>query len=234
MRLSSNLRRYRWVVFACWLLALVPSLYLALTQSDHLTGGGFEVAGSQSLHVQYQLEDHFPEQGASPLALVAAPRADASYDDMNEAVAQLEQASPAGAQRHGGAQPAQPPPAAGPAVRGLAAAGLQQHRRGRRRTQAAAEGRRRRATSRARPTTAGSSSTSSGRARSARPPRPAPSTTSPQAEQLEPADRPDRPARGVRFAGGRGDPAGARRLHRRGDHGRGLPAVDGHHACRCS
>ncbi|WP_431237944.1 hypothetical protein ACQ86B_25505 [Mycolicibacterium aichiense] len=66
MRLSSNLRRFRWLVFTCWLLALVPSVYLALTESNHLTGGGFDVAGSQSLHVQYQLEDHFPDQGASP------------------------------------------------------------------------------------------------------------------------------------------------------------------------
>ena len=91
MRLSSNLRRFRWLVFSCWLLALVPSVYLALHASNHLTGGGFDVAGSQSLHVQYQLEDHYPEQGASPLALVAAPRADASYEDMNSAVAHLEQ-----------------------------------------------------------------------------------------------------------------------------------------------
>lgn len=93
MRLSSNLRRFRWLVFASWLALLVPALYLALTQSNHLTGGGFEVAGSQSLHVQYELEDHFPEQGASPLALVAAPRADATYDDVNAAVAQLERAA---------------------------------------------------------------------------------------------------------------------------------------------
>jgi uncharacterized membrane protein YdfJ with MMPL/SSD domain len=91
MRLSSNLRRYRWAVFAAWLLLLVPAIYLALNQSGHLTGGGFEVEGSQSLHVQRELEGHFPDQGASPLALVAAPRADASFDDMNAAVAQLEQ-----------------------------------------------------------------------------------------------------------------------------------------------
>ncbi len=70
----------------------MPALYLALTQSNHLTGGGFEVSESQSLHVQYELEDQFPDQGASPLALVAAPRADASFEDMNTAVAQLEQA----------------------------------------------------------------------------------------------------------------------------------------------
>jgi uncharacterized membrane protein YdfJ with MMPL/SSD domain len=90
MRLSSNLRRFRWVVFAAWLLLLVPSVYLALNQSSNLTGGGFEVAGSQSLHVEYETEDHYPDQGASPLALVAAPRADASFEDMNAAVAQLE------------------------------------------------------------------------------------------------------------------------------------------------
>ncbi len=90
MRLSSNLRRYRWAVFAAWLLLLVPSVYLALNQSSNLTGGGFEVAGSQSLEVQYAVEDHYPDQGATPLALVAAPRADASYEDMNTAVAKLE------------------------------------------------------------------------------------------------------------------------------------------------
>ncbi|MGV0625716.1 MMPL family transporter [Mycolicibacter minnesotensis] len=91
MRFSSNLRRFRWVVFTGWLLVVIPSLYLSATQSGHLTGGGFEVTGSQSLHVQYEVEDHFPEQGASPLALVAAPRADATYRDMENAVALLRQ-----------------------------------------------------------------------------------------------------------------------------------------------
>src|SRR6476646_6896423 len=90
MRLSSNLRRYRWAVFAVWLLLLVPAIYLALNQSGNLTGGGFEVEGSQSLHVQRELEQHFSDQGASPLALVAAPRADASFEDMNDTGSQLE------------------------------------------------------------------------------------------------------------------------------------------------
>lgn len=66
MRLSSNLRRFRWAVFGAWLLLLIPSIYLAVNHSSNLTGGGFEVEGSQSLHVQYELEDHFPDQGASP------------------------------------------------------------------------------------------------------------------------------------------------------------------------
>ena len=111
MRLSGNLRRHRWLVFACWLLALLPSIYLALTQSNQLTGGGFEVADSQSLHVQRQLEDHYAQQGASPLALVAAPRADATYDDMNAAVTQLEQAAQQVPSVEVVANPAQPAPA---------------------------------------------------------------------------------------------------------------------------
>src|ERR1700712_4890058 len=65
MRLSSGLRRFRWAVFVVWLLLLVPALYLGMTQSSHLTGGGFEVAGSQSLYVQQELEEQFPDPGAS-------------------------------------------------------------------------------------------------------------------------------------------------------------------------
>ncbi len=87
MRLSSNLRRFRWVVFTGWVLALIPAIYLTVAQSGHLTGGGFDVAGSQSLRVHDELEAHYPDQGTSPLALVAAPRADASYEDMNAAAA---------------------------------------------------------------------------------------------------------------------------------------------------
>jgi heme transporter len=91
MRLSRNLRRFRWLVFTGWLLALIPAIYLTMTQSGHLTGGGFEVAGSQSLRVHDELEAHYPDQGTSPLALVAAPRADASYEDMNAAATFLQQ-----------------------------------------------------------------------------------------------------------------------------------------------
>ncbi|MGP0077569.1 MMPL family transporter, partial [Mycobacterium sp.] len=91
MRLSRSLRRYRWLVLAGWLLALVPAVYLAMSVSGNLTGGGFEVAGSQSLMVHDQLEDLYHDQGASSLALVAAPRPDASYQDMNDAVALLRQ-----------------------------------------------------------------------------------------------------------------------------------------------
>ena len=41
MRLSSNLRRYRWAVFAAWLLVLAPAVLVSLHESNKLTGGGF-------------------------------------------------------------------------------------------------------------------------------------------------------------------------------------------------
>jgi len=89
MRLSGLLRRWRWAVFAIWLLLLVPSVWLAVSQSSNLTGGGFDVGDSQSLHVQYEVQDHFPDQGASPLALVAAPQPGASAADITGAVEHL-------------------------------------------------------------------------------------------------------------------------------------------------
>ncbi|HEU4363674.1 MAG TPA: MMPL family transporter [Mycobacterium sp.] len=110
MRLSSNLRRFRWLVFTGWLLTLLPAIYLAVTQSGQLTGGGFEVRDSQSLQVWYQLEDHYPDQGASPLALVAAPRADASYQDMMSAVALLERTAAEVPSVAVVPNPTQPPP----------------------------------------------------------------------------------------------------------------------------
>ena len=111
IRLSGSLRRHRRLVFGCWLLALVPSLYLTLGGSNNLTGGGFDVAGSQSLQVQREIEDHFPGQGSSPLALVAAPRADATYADMADAVAELEQAAQEVPSLSLVDNPGQPPPA---------------------------------------------------------------------------------------------------------------------------
>ncbi len=124
MRLSGTLRRHRWLVFACWLLAVLPSIFLAMTQSDQLTGGGFDVADSQSLHVQNQLEEQYAEQGASPLALVAAPRADASYDDMAAAVAQLEEAARQVSSVELVADARTAGAGAGPPLRGVAAVGF--------------------------------------------------------------------------------------------------------------
>ena len=227
MRLSSNLRRYRWAVFAAWLLLLVPSIYLAMNQSGNLTGGGFEVEGSQSLHVQRELEQHFPDQGASPLALVAAPRADASFDDMTAAVAQLERIAAEVPSVKVVPNPQQPPPQPDrPYVVTLqldfnntgavdVAKQLRQKvgingdqpgeiENGKVKLYVIGQG------------ALGAAATLGHQARHR------------AGRAVEPSDRPDCFARGVRVAGGGGDAAGAGHLHRRGDHGAGLSAVDVH------
>ena len=81
-----------------------------MTQSGHLTGGGFEVPGSQSLAVHDQLEAHYPDQGTSPLALVAAPRPDASYEDINAAAALLQRIAGEFPGVTEAPNPTQPPP----------------------------------------------------------------------------------------------------------------------------
>ncbi len=82
MRTSDYLRRYRWLTVAVWLILIVAAVGLVAGRGEKLTGGGFEVAGSQSLKVHDAMETGFREQGASPLALVAAPRPDATVSDM--------------------------------------------------------------------------------------------------------------------------------------------------------
>ena len=76
-------RRRRWVL-AGWIAVLVLALPLASRQTDHLTGGGFDVPGSQSKAVSDALQSDFADktggitvalearQGASPAARAAA------------------------------------------------------------------------------------------------------------------------------------------------------------------
>lgn len=91
MRTSDYLRRYRWLTVAVWLILIVSAVGLVVGQGEKLTGGGFEVDGSQSLTVHDAMETGFREHGASPLALVAAPRPDATVADMTAAVDYLKQ-----------------------------------------------------------------------------------------------------------------------------------------------
>ncbi|MFD6195273.1 MMPL family transporter [Mycobacteriaceae bacterium NPDC060252] len=91
MRTSDYLRRYRWLTVAVWLILIVAAVGLVVGQGEKLTGGGFEVTGSQSLKVHDAMETGFREHGASPLALVAAPRPDATVADMAAAVDYLKQ-----------------------------------------------------------------------------------------------------------------------------------------------
>jgi uncharacterized membrane protein YdfJ with MMPL/SSD domain len=54
-------RRRRWVV-AAWVAILICALPFAAKQTDHLTGGGFDVPGSQSQTVSEALQNDFGSQ----------------------------------------------------------------------------------------------------------------------------------------------------------------------------
>ncbi len=81
-------RRRRWVV-AAWVLIVLLALPFASKQTDHLTGGGFDVPGSQSMKVSESLQDEFGSQ-ADGIAVVlkAAPRASAA--ERSAAVSRLQ------------------------------------------------------------------------------------------------------------------------------------------------
>jgi len=74
-------RRRRWVV-AAWVLIVVLALPFASKQTEHLTGGGFDVPGSQSMKVSEAVQDDFGSQ-ADGIAVVlkAAPGASAAERD---------------------------------------------------------------------------------------------------------------------------------------------------------
>ena len=64
-RLAALVARRRRVVVAAWLVLLVAGGWFSLHQNDHLSGGGWEVPGSQSIRVAGVLDD-FP--GVTPPA----------------------------------------------------------------------------------------------------------------------------------------------------------------------
>jgi len=86
IRLAGLLARRRRLVVALWILVVLAALPLAARQTEHLTGGGFDVPGSESKAVGDALQGPFvshangiavllrAEPGASPAARAAAVR----------------------------------------------------------------------------------------------------------------------------------------------------------------
>jgi uncharacterized membrane protein YdfJ with MMPL/SSD domain len=64
-------RRRRWVL-AAWIVIVVAALPFAAKQTDHLTGGGFDVPGSQSKAVSEALQDEFGSQADGISVLLQA------------------------------------------------------------------------------------------------------------------------------------------------------------------
>ncbi|HEU5143024.1 MAG TPA: MMPL family transporter [Solirubrobacterales bacterium] len=79
IRLARFLARRRRFVIAAWLLVLLASLPLAARQTEHLTGGGFDVPGSESKAVAEEMQGVFADRaGGVAVLLRASPDADAA------------------------------------------------------------------------------------------------------------------------------------------------------------
>src|SRR4051794_5156562 len=80
-------RRRRWVVGA-WVLIVALALPFASKQTDHLTGGGFDVPGSQSMQVSESLQEDFGSQ-ADGIAVVLKAAPDATLAQRDQALARV-------------------------------------------------------------------------------------------------------------------------------------------------
>jgi len=79
LRLAGFLARRRRLVVAAWLLIVLASLPLASRQTEHLTGGGFDVPGSESKAVAEAMQGVFVKQSNGiAVSLQATPRASAA------------------------------------------------------------------------------------------------------------------------------------------------------------
>jgi uncharacterized membrane protein YdfJ with MMPL/SSD domain len=71
-KLAGFLGRRRRLVLVAWIAALAFAVPVAMHQTDHLTGGGFDVPGSQSKAVSDSLERNFGESADGIMVLLKA------------------------------------------------------------------------------------------------------------------------------------------------------------------
>jgi uncharacterized membrane protein YdfJ with MMPL/SSD domain len=71
--LSHFLTRRRWWVVGAWLAVVIVAAPLASKQTEHLSGGGFDVPGSQSQAVETAATKHFASAEAGRIAVVLQP-----------------------------------------------------------------------------------------------------------------------------------------------------------------
>ena len=96
-RLAQFLGRRRRLVVAAWVLIVLAALPFAAKQTEHLTGGGFDVPGSQSMKVSEAVQEDFGSQADGiGVVLKAAPGAtvaerDAAVTRVRKEVATLDE-----------------------------------------------------------------------------------------------------------------------------------------------
>ncbi|MFL5843143.1 MAG: MMPL family transporter [Solirubrobacteraceae bacterium] len=86
LKLDRTLVRRRWPVLGAWVLVLAVALPFAMRQSEHLTGGGFGVPGSQSQRVADLTREDFGGAGHAQLGAVVIARPGASRADVQAAI----------------------------------------------------------------------------------------------------------------------------------------------------
>jgi len=86
--LAQFLGRRRKLVVGAWVLIVVLAFPFASKQTDHLTGGGFDVPGSQSMKVSESLQADFGSQ-ADGIAVVLKAEPDATAAERSEAVTRV-------------------------------------------------------------------------------------------------------------------------------------------------
>jgi RND superfamily putative drug exporter len=89
LRLDGLVSRRRRLVLAVWALIMLASVPFAMRQADHLSGGGFDVPGSQSVAVQKSVEREFDTAQGTTLAAVLVPRKDATPAQIRAAIAEV-------------------------------------------------------------------------------------------------------------------------------------------------
>jgi uncharacterized membrane protein YdfJ with MMPL/SSD domain len=71
--LSAFLTRRRWWVVGAWMVTVIVAAPLAAKQTEHLSGGGFDVPGSQSQAVETALTKRFASTEAGRIAVLLQP-----------------------------------------------------------------------------------------------------------------------------------------------------------------
>jgi uncharacterized membrane protein YdfJ with MMPL/SSD domain len=89
-RLAGLLARRRWLVVCMWIAVVAVSLPLAARQTEDLTGGGFDVPGSQSERVQSMLGEQFPDRTNGAVGIVLTAPAGADAADIDAALERVE------------------------------------------------------------------------------------------------------------------------------------------------
>jgi uncharacterized membrane protein YdfJ with MMPL/SSD domain len=93
LKLDRWLRRRRGIVIGTWLVLVLAAVPFAAKQSEHLSGGGYSIPGSDSQKVLKQLPAIAAGAQQARLAGVLAPTSDATAGEMSAALAQLDAAT---------------------------------------------------------------------------------------------------------------------------------------------